>query len=219
MRLAVCLDYATRYTLPFYQDKSIPLDIFYATMSDIKIWCKNYNNKGLKNSNWISNHLKGELFRIGRLQYQLYNCDVKHLDYNLLPFDKNEQMLYIHIPQGEKLIYSDCVKSICDAKAFFSKYFPDFEYKLFFCESWLLFEDNYKFMDESSNILQFQSLFSIVYSNTIDVQGIERIFGKRKLLKQNYAEGTKLQKSAKQYMLDGNKLGFGIGVIEKDIFD
>jgi hypothetical protein len=71
-------------------------------------------------------------------------------------------------------------------------------------------------MEVSSNILQFQSLFELVYSDDDDNQAIERIFGKRRLIKSNYPENTSLQKRAKKYMLDGNKLGIGIGIIDKD---
>ena len=70
MRLAVCVDYAQKYTLPFYEKKGIPLSVFYDTMADISVWCENNDNKGLKNYNWLKNHLKGELFKVGRLQYQ-----------------------------------------------------------------------------------------------------------------------------------------------------
>ena len=67
MRLAVCVDYAQKYTLPFYEKKGIPLSVFYDTMADISVWCENNDNKGLKNYNWLKNHLKGELFKVGRL--------------------------------------------------------------------------------------------------------------------------------------------------------
>ena len=86
----------------------------------------------------------------------------------------------------------------------------------FICESWLLYEDNWRFMKSGCNILQFQSLFDIVMSSTDDRQAIERIFGKRRLIKKNYPENTSLQKSAKKFMLDGGKLGEGLGVINKN---
>lgn len=214
MRLAVCLAYAD-FTRDFYKEKGIPPEIFYDTMQDIKIWCENNNNKGLKNYKWIQNHLRGELFRIGRLQYQMFTLDSRLLDYKVLPFSKGDRMIYVHIPQGEKLIYSDCVASLHKAKEFFAEYFSDFEYTFFFCESWLLYEENYAFMKTSSNILQFQSLFEVVCSKPIDVQAVERIFGKRKWRISDYPENTSLQKSAKAYMQGGNKLGIGIGIINK----
>lgn len=216
MRLAVCLEYAHIYTLADYKEQGIDSDIFYATMHDIAIWCKNNHNKGLKNYRWIKNHLQCELFRIGRLQYQLYRCKNRTLNYDLLPFDYGDNLIYIHIPQGEKLIYADCIDSLHSAKAFFSEHFPNYEYEYFFCESWLLYDENYAFMEVSSNILQFQSLFDIVFSDTDDSQAIERIFGRRRFIKSHYPENTTLRRNAKKYMMDGNKLGIGIGVIDKN---
>lgn len=214
VRLAVCLEYA-EFTKDEYRKKDIPLSVFYDTMGDIKIWCENNHNKGLKNYRWIENHLKCNLFRIGRLQFQMFRCNMKTLSYTHLPFNFNDQMIYVHIPQGEKLIYSDCIEAINRAKEFFDKYFNDFEYEFFFCESWLLYDENWQFMQPSSNILQFQTLFDIVYSSDDDAQAIERIFGRRHIIKSLYPENTTLQKSAKEHILKGNKLGIGIGIIEK----
>lgn len=214
-RLAVCLTY-TKYTKEQYARLKIDDKIFYDTMGDLRIWCENNGNKGLKNYAWIQNHLKSELFRLGRLQFQLFTCDNPHYDYSYLPFEKGDKAIFVHIPQGEKLIYSDCVESLKTAKAFFAEHFPDYDYRFFICESWLLFEDNWRFMKSGCNILQFQSLFDIVMSSTDDRQAIERIFGKRRLIKKNYPERTSLQRSAKEFMLDGGKPGEGLGVIDKN---
>ena len=52
------------------------------TMSDIKIWCEKADNKGIREYMWFKNHLKFELFRLGRLQFQIYPCKNKTLLYN-----------------------------------------------------------------------------------------------------------------------------------------
>lgn len=215
VRLAVMLVCADKMH-NIYKEIGIEDKIFFDTLDDIRIWCENNDNKGLKNYNWIKNHISCELFKIGRLQYQLCTCKSRMLKYNLLPFDYGEKVIYVHIPQGEKLIYADCVESLKMAKAFFAKYFPDYDYRYFFCESWLLYSENFQFMLPSSNILQFSSLFDIVYSCDVDMQAIERIFGKRCLNKKKYPEKTTLQRNAKAYILNGGKLGVGIGVIAKN---
>lgn len=214
MKLAVCIEYS-KYTRAEYERLGIDEKTFFDTMRDIKIWCENNDNKGLKNYNWIKNHLNCELFKIGRLQFQLYPCKNKTLNYSKLPFKYGENLIYIHIPQGERLVYADCVDSLKQANKFFDKYFDEYSYRYYFCESWLLFGENYLFMKSSSNILQFQSLFEIAYSLPIDVQAVERIFGKRHLFKKLYPENTSLQRSAKAFMLDGGKMGIGVGIIYK----
>lgn len=215
VRLAVILECAKRVKSR-YDEAGISDEIYCSTMSDIKIWCENNGNKGLKNYGWLSNHVKFGLFRLGRLQFQLYECKNKTLLYKKLPFSYGENLIYVHIPQGEKLNYDECIKSFRTAGEFFKKHFPDYNYKYYFCESWLLYEGNRDFMKADSNILKFSSLFSHVYSVKIDEQAIERIFGKRKLFKKCYPEKTSLQKSAKAYMQKGGKLGVGIGYINQN---
>ena len=41
----------------------------------------------------------------------------------------------------------------------FDEYFPNYDFDYFFCESWLLYGENWQFMNSSSNILQFSTLF------------------------------------------------------------
>ena len=216
-RLGVILSCAVK-AKEQYEKAGISDEIYFDTMSDIKIWCENNSNKGLKNYGWLKNHVKLELFRLGRLQFQLYECKNRTLLYNKLPFSYGEKLIYVHIPQGEKLSYDEYRKSFEMAEIFFSKHFPDYNYKYYFCESWLLYEGNKDFMQENSNILKFSSMFTHAYSIKIDEQAIERIFGKRRFFKKNYPENTSLQKSAKAYIQKGGKLGVGIGYIDKSRF-
>lgn len=195
-----------------YDKKGIDEKIYYDTMSDIKIWCEKTGNKGIREYMWLQNHVKSELFRLGRLQFQLYGCKNKTLMYNKLPFRYGDNLIYVHIPEGEKLSEDKCLESFAMAKAFFSEFFPEYKYEYYFCESWLLFDGNRDFMKQDSNIVKFMNLFEHCYSMKIDVQAIERIYGKRKLLNRNYSENTDLQRRAKAYMLSGNKLGVGIAV-------
>lgn len=195
-----------------YDEAGIDEKIYYDTMSDIKIWSDKCEKGGLKNYAWLKNHVSFELFRLGRLQFQLYECKNKTLLYNKLPFSYGAKLIYVHIPEGEKLLAEKCEASFAEAEEFFSRYFPEYQYEYYICESWLLFEDNRNFMREDSNIVKFMSFFDIRYSVRIDEQAIERIFGKRRLFKKNYPQKTSLQKSAREYMLSGKSLGIGIGV-------
>lgn len=216
MCLAVCLEYAQKYTFRLYKEKGISQKIFLETMKDIVIWCENNGNKGLKNFRWIKNHLNCELFRIGRLQYQFSVCRNVKLNYSEIPLKYGENVIYIHIPQGEKLLISQCEQSVSDAKNFFEAYYPEYNYQFFFSESWLLYSKNKEFMSAASNIVNFQTMFDLVYSYADDRQAIERIFGNREHNAENYPEKTTLQRSAKKYIIDGKSLGVGIGIIDKD---
>ncbi len=216
-RLAVVTE-SLKYTKEKYDMLGIDNKIFADTVKDIGIWCGNNQNKGLKNYNWIRNHIRAELFKIGRLQFQILKCDNITLNYGKLPFGLGDNLVYIHIPQGEKLVREDCISSINSATDFFEKYFPYYKFKYFFCESWLLYQGNAEFMNPNSNIIKFSDLFETAYSLDIDNQAIERIFGKREFIKSRYDKKTSLQKSAKNHILNGGKLGIGVGYIDKDLF-
>lgn len=214
IRLAVILNLAVRVKEK-YDEYGIDEKIYYDTMFDIRIWCERCGNRGLENYGWLKNHVSFELFRLGRLQFQLYECKNKTLLYKKLPFGYGEKLVYIHIPEGEKLQKDKCIDAIEKSKEFFGEYFSEYDYGYYFCESWLLFEGNRNFMSQNSNIVNFMSLFNICYSVKVDKQAIERIYGKRRLFIKNYPEDTSLQKQAKAYMKSGNLLGIGIGVIKK----
>ena len=70
-------------------------------------------------------------------------------------------------------------------------------------------------MADNSNIVKFMDMFEICYNVKVDVQAIERIFGKRKLFAKNYPENTDLQKRTKAYILSGKNPGIGVGVIRR----
>lgn len=215
MNLAVILFLAVRVKEK-YSEKGISDEIYYDTMGDIKIWCEKNGDEGLEKYGWLKNHVSFELFRIGRLQFQFYRCNNKTLKYKKLPFSYGEKLIYVHIPEGEKLEKERCIDSLRMADVFFADFFPEYSYSHYFCESWLLFERNRDFMSPCSNILSFMSLFDIRYSMNIDAQTIERVFGKRRIIVNRYPEKTELQRRLKSYIKSGHRPGIGVGVISRE---
>ena len=130
-KLACALKAAER-TLIEYRRLGISEEIFCASMDDIRIWCGNCGNTGLENMGWIKNHLSFKLFRIGRLQFQFFTARSPLLKYNKLPFERGERLIYVHIPQGEKLEYDACVSSLIEAGKFFAQYFHNYKYSYYF---------------------------------------------------------------------------------------
>lgn len=206
-------------TLAVYRKKGISDEIFYDTMSDIKIWSDNFRtNKGftgLENIGWIQNHLGCKIFRLGRLQFQPFffylppyvnKAKRKGTDIKI-----GAKVLNVHIPQGEKLLREECEKSFRMAEEFFS----DYHYRAFICESWLLCERNREFMSEDSNIIRFSEMFEILGSSDNPSQAIERIFGKKEDKPDDYPESTILQRQCKAYIISGGTPGTGFGIIRR----
>lgn len=219
IRLAAALK-ASEFTYEKYQKKGIPDSVFIDTLADIGLWCRENNNIGLKNYQWIKHHVSFRLFKLGRLQFQIFQCKNPAFHYSRLPFNYGDYVINVHIPACGKLDIHECRKSFILAVDFFSRYFPEIKWDYFLCESWLVYNGNADFMDGNSNILNFSKLFDIHYSIHYENQTYDRLFGLKnvpffRFQIKNLAEDTSLQRRAKAYRLAHNRFGIGIATIKK----
>lgn len=213
----------TEDTLERYRKKGIPDTVFYDTMQDITIWSnacfKKFGVPGIENLSWIQNHLVPNLFRIGRLQYQFsivnFPIYTSYKERKNSHVRRKEPCIYIHIPEGEPLDEAACDASIEASKHFFYKYYPDYYYRYYITESWLIDPQNHNLLPLGSNILKFAERFEIISSNRDDTQAIERIFGEKRKAAEDYPEDTLLQRNTKLYLKNGGKLGIAFGVFPK----
>lgn len=226
---AFCLGFAlaeAERAFARYKALGIPEEIYYDTMRDISVWvntCKREENiVGLCELSWIRHTLYLNLFRIGRLQYQFFktNHTVSGIPFRVrrqVPIRSRKAVLNIHIPEGGRLELSACRQSVQDARIFFDRYFPQYNYAGFVCDSWLLDPRNAQFMRADSNIVQFSALFDcVVQTNAENDELLRRLWGIHKASRETLAalsEETDLQKRAKQYLLSGGKTGNGYGFI------
>ena len=210
-----------------YKKLGIPDEVFYDTFSDISVWVntakREENIDGLLEVWWIRHILYLNMFKLGRMQYQFYKTDyilsgLSPLQALKAPIKNKSRVLNIHIPEGARLDYSECEKSVLLARNFFSEHFPDYDYKGFVCDSWLLDPRNEEFMSTDSNIMKFSNLFCTVlkpHKNNKEI--IRRLWGKQneKTDFSLLSENTDLQKRTKKYLLSGGKTGNGYGFILK----
>lgn len=180
------------YTLPYtydnYMAKGIDENIFFDTMSDIKIWCTNdfdrYGKYGLDNIYWIAKHLSMKIFRLGRLQYEfsrfLILPHAKLKDIIRCPYHLGEKCITLHIPQGEKLDHDMCLKSLAMAKDFFAKYYPDYKYRCYTVITWLINPDFESILGKESNIVKFGKMFNLLGYVPDSDMNERRVFGYQK---------------------------------------
>lgn len=193
-----------------YREQSLPENVFWDTFSDFTIWCKTcykkYGEYGIQEYNWLCNHIQGKLLRLGRLQFEeiLAKEDICFGDTTIA---QGSFLINVHIPEGEPLLQDSCDESFHMAKSHWS------QAKAFVCESWLLYANLSKILPAHSNILSFQKRFTTLEIIEDSEQGEERIFGQVLENKEEYPENTTLQASAKKYLLSGEKIGSGYGII------
>lgn len=210
-----------------YKSRGIPDRIYFDTMTDITVWVntlkREENIDGLKNIGWLYNHFKFELFKIGRMQYQFYRTNylisgVPLRKISSLTVKNHRKVLNIHIPEGGQLNLDECRKSLDGAYEFFRKYFPEYKFHGFVCDSWLLDPNNALFMDNDRNIVKFSELFdTVVRTKQNSFEIVKRLWGKDIKFAdeiKDFAENTDLQRRTKKYILDGGKTGNGYGTIK-----
>lgn len=198
-----------------YREKNIPQRVYWDTFSDISIWCENcfnqYGEYGLQEYHWLYRHIDLKLFRLGRLQFEKTVAE-KNIDVDGVKISKGESVINIHIPQGEKLDFEASKKSILWAFKIFGKDVP------YLCYSWLLCPALREILNGNSNILKFQSLFRVTYTNFESREGEKRIFKTLSEDTADYPEKTSLQRNAKSYLLNGGRLGDSLGILIKNLF-
>jgi len=152
-----------------YKEKGISDEILLATLSDIVTWTKTWSElKGtlyLGELEWLKHHLQMRLFKLGRLQFCIANSEFDIPEKGLI---KGAPVIEVHISEGEPLSQKACLESLDMARKFFEFYFPEFEYSLFTCHSWLLDTSLSEFLSPTSNILKFADLFKTVRQDPSD---------------------------------------------------
>ena len=194
-------------------------NVFWDTFGDLAVKIEEcYKIKGIYGifvENWFSPFFQIKAFKLGRFQYRIRNYKYQvpyYLDGKpfILPGD---EVISLHIPRGPSLVKAEREISYQKAKSFFGQFFGIDVLKLV-CTSWLLYSSNIMILPQSSNIIDFMKDWDI-FGNIEDgaFSFCWKIFGMDYTGNpSDLPEKTSLQKSYKQWLLSGGKLGRGIGI-------
>lgn len=130
-----------------------------------------------------------------------------------------DSMIEIHIPgrnSGGRMAWEDCLNSYRQALGFFPRTYPDMDFKVFTCWSWLLDPGLSKILPPESNIVKFQSPFHLLPVCGNHFQCYDLAFGDGNADLATYQPRTSLQKAIIEYVLAGNKMHGMAGYITMD---
>ena len=131
-----------------------------------------------------------------------------------------DPVINTHIPESGPLTPVDCRKSIFRARDFFAKYLPDYPWKAFICDSWLLDPQLPKILPPTSNILAFQNAaYLLPFPGEADT--VFRCFG-IKGARDGVATvplRTSLQHTFAKFLKDGHRFHYGSGVLLRGDLD
>lgn len=214
----------TKISKKYYQQFSIPEEVWQETMQDIKykmVECKLiYDIWGTFVPSWYQGFFNLNIFAFGRLQFELikFGHDYEYQGIKLSPTD---YVLNVHIPRtGARLEKEQVDSSYKQAIKFFSKVLQK-EVAAFVCTSWLLAPQTIKLLKVDSNIYKFTADYNIIESEDyLDYSQIWRLYDK------NYngnfddlPKDTALRKNYIEHFKKGGKFGYGYGVYLADIVE
>ena len=149
---------------------------------------------------WTYRQISMSEFRLGALEYEF----TKH---------EGKRTISIHIPSDADFSEGSVSHSLALAETFFQEHYPDYPQDTWICDSWLLSSSLRPFLSENSNILSFQKRFSILQEEQ-EGDWLEWLFRAPKNTPiEQLPERTALQRSVKQYLLDGGKTGTALGIL------
>ncbi|MFD9059915.1 acyltransferase domain-containing protein [Kitasatospora purpeofusca] len=141
----------------------IPAEVTRSTLADLgrQLAVSRWRGRtGLGNARWLTLHFRGELFQLGRLQFQrtrLTDADAPAARAG----GAEEWSLQLHIPDHcGPLSPAACDRALDRARVFFPRYFPGEPYRGCHIFSWLLDPQLADRLPAESNIVRFQRRFS-----------------------------------------------------------
>lgn len=183
-----------------YRKLGIPEEVYRETMACFSRFVREYREMygcvGFDREWWTPRQLGLKLFRIGELEYELLE----------------PKAVSVHIPSDARLSEEKVGDSYREAERFLKNYFPEYADKDFVCESWLLSPYLKEVLPENSNIIRFQSAYTIERVSLEDKSFMEWIFHTHSEDLTKLPQNTSLQRNVKQRLEQGKKIGSAFGI-------
>ena len=141
-----------------------------------------------------------ESIRISQMIWGTYFINVRLVEVGRLQYEYVDvHTIRIHIPADEKLEVSKVIHSIACSKDILKRYF-EIEEPQYVCDSWLLSPEIHQHVSKGYDCIR--DIFDFVYQT-------------KECDYRDLAEKTSLQRSIKNYLLDGNCIHLGSGILKQ----
>ena len=219
----LCLLYSLYKCEDFYntaKKRDIPDEILFASLLELKRYALEYydiskgEKLGLKQINWLGKILRGNIYRLGRLEFEIrgsLRSSEKH------GVNAGDPIIAVHIPNnGGPFSEEACKEAYKLCEEFFPKYFPEYQYEYYTCNSWLLDPTLRKFLKPESNIYKFAATFEVTEGRE-SIDALTYLFGRGTELKDldTLTPETSLQKCVVEHLKNGGKLYSSFGLKKK----
>ncbi|MEU0939187.1 acyltransferase domain-containing protein [Embleya sp. NPDC005971] len=206
---------ARPFVLAYHHSLGIPVEVSRRTLGDLgrhlAVHRRRRGTGGLLALHWPKLHFRGELYQLGRLQFQrsfLWERAATSAVELGLAYRPQDPALALHIPDFHgPLTPAACDDSLRAAREFFPRHFPTERYRAAVCGSWLLDPQLREYLPEHSNIVRFQRRFHLPTESaertTDDTAAIGFVFGDPDLSPESLPRDTSLQRAIGDHLRAG----------------
>jgi hypothetical protein len=208
------------HTLALHRKLGIPDDVSRHTLVDIgrkmSVHRKNYGKGGIDAPHWLTHHMRGQLYALGRLQFERVHLwdDMRTAIRNAgVEVAEDEVALSVHITDfSGPLSPAACDASFAMARPFFDRYFPDTPSRIAICISWMLDPQLDEYLRPSSNIIQFKNRFTQAFDLQPNNRSIlQFVFGMLDAEIDELPQATSLERAVVSHIVGGRTWRGGAG--------
>ena len=192
-----------------YQAHGFPESVWLDSMTDLCVWLRNEERNsgtiglGPLARPWQVVIYRAQVTRHGRLEcnteFYYKHEPLTDISGNVI-LQRGDAVINLHIPEDGAMDMQSCGKSMKRMKDFYASCMPDYNWKGFLCESWLLDRQLRNMLSANSNIIKFQNLGQRYMLHQTD-DTIFRIFGSADPF--SIKNPTSLQKNAAGFLKNG----------------
>ncbi|MEU8888291.1 acyltransferase domain-containing protein [Streptomyces sp. NPDC048442] len=212
---------ALEHARAYHRGIGIPEEVSRRTLADLgrnmAVHRRREGTGGLLVPYWIRLHFRGEIYQLGRLQFQrtvIRGRAAASLAEAGRPGEADDPCLSIHIPDfSGPLSPTACEESLAAARAFFPRHFPEEGHRVAVCESWLLDPRLRACLSGRSRIVRFQDLFERVAARDeeYDSGTLAFVFGTADIPVAELPRRTSLERAVGDHLRAGGHWYGGVG--------
>jgi hypothetical protein len=211
------------YTQAFHRDLGITEETSRRTLVDIgrkmSVHRKNHGKGGIDAPTWLTHHMRGQLYQLGRLQYERVHLEGRlreSINAAGIEFTESDVALSVHITDfSGPLSPAACDASFVQVKPFFDRYFPGTPARIAICISWMLDPQLDHYMKPSANIIRFKDRFHLAFVPEPNNRGIQQfVFGMLDAEIDELPQATSLERAVVEHIVAGKHWHGGAGWLE-----
>jgi hypothetical protein len=212
---------ALPYTRAYHRQRGIPDEVSRRSLADLgrhmALHRRRHDRSGVPSQRWLTLHFGGELYQLGRLQFQrdrLGQRTGEALAAAGVDAGPGTPCLDVHIPDFlGPLSPRACDRSLEFAAEFFARHFPEEKYGIATCHSWLLDPQLKGYLPADSNIVRFQERFRVAREDTepADTEPVQFVFGDPGLPVETLPRRSAVERAVGDHLRSGGHWYIGHG--------